>query len=214
MDHGSVLRTSARAAIAVVEVALRQFLAAAREARESADDSRNLAALVHARAGDRSATDHRADALLAGAVPLDAVDLGVGRAGQRTFQRSFSLIVGCTNLRRSKCAQCKEPQDCRLSHHPSPLRVMRSVIRFRRRAGCRLRKLVNGSALRAALPDYGSLSQQQCTVAELTRRARTHSAEAADVQRYCTTARRQYRSSTGTGALHGAIQLFDRGRAA
>src|SRR5687768_3441613 len=110
MGCGSVLRTSARAAITGVEVALRQFPAAAREARESADHSRNLAALVHPRADDRSATDHRADALLAGAVPFDAVDLGVGRAGQRTLQRSCSLIVGCTNLRRTKCTQRKESQ--------------------------------------------------------------------------------------------------------
>jgi hypothetical protein len=42
--------------------------------------------------------------------------------------------------------------------------------------------------LSAAAPAFGSLIQQQCTVAELATRRRTHSAEKADTQQCCMSA--------------------------
>jgi hypothetical protein len=49
-------------------------------------------------------------------------------------------------------------------------------------------KIHKNLRLSAGLPAFGSLIRQQCTVAELAARRRAHSAEKADVQRYCTSA--------------------------
>jgi hypothetical protein len=60
---------------------------------------------------------------------------------------------------------------------------MRSVIRIAPRAPCSAQILRTISALSAATPAFGSLSQQQCTVAELAAWTGTRPAEGADVQR-------------------------------
>src|SRR4029453_3447317 len=103
MGCNSVLR-SARTAIAGIQVLFAELPAATGKAGHPTERRGHLAAFGDARTG-RLAADRRGDALVAGAAPIDAVDLGVGGGGLRPPPRGPSLIVSCTRLHQSKRAQ-------------------------------------------------------------------------------------------------------------
>src|SRR4051812_47419346 len=116
MACNSVLR-SARTAIAAVQVAFAELFAATGEAGYPAERRSHLAAFGHSRAG-RLAANGCADTFVAGASPVDAVDLGVGRGRQGPLQRGRSFIVSCTSLHHAEHAEREQSQGCRLSHLP------------------------------------------------------------------------------------------------
>ena len=164
MGRSSVLRfwdtkrSSAGDAVARVEVALAQLLAAAREARELPDRRRQSFALVDARAGG-SAPDGRADAFVHGAAPVDAIDLGVGRGWHRPHQRRLGLGVS----RKSLCRRAGKPLQTIRASTPGPppcassspyqlRRSQRQCNQNRPRAPCAAQKREPGPARNAAWP--------------------------------------------------------------
>jgi hypothetical protein len=84
---------------------------------------------------------------------------------------------------------------------------------LQRRAAYNAQKVYETLPLSAALPAFSSLSSQQCTIAELATRRRTHSAEKAGVQQCCTSAfgvkSSPAKATPFDGVVERALAAFD-----